>query len=129
MSEADEPAATSDVEQPDKDSDGSDDEEKKPVEPKPKKAKTKPAAKGKGKGRGGVTVPEEWPWEEAKKIFEKPDVLPADEVEVSIVLGVPQNDDKLILFEHIARMEQPRCGRSGPVPGYRERLQVCNAYS
>ncbi|KAF5315053.1 hypothetical protein D9619_007339 [Psilocybe cf. subviscida] len=82
VSEADEPAATSDVEQPDKDSDGSDDEEKKPVEPKPKKAKTKPAAKGKGKGRGGVTVPEEWPWEEAKKIFEKPDVLPADEVEL-----------------------------------------------
>lgn len=72
---------------PDKDSDGSDDEEKKPIEPKPKKAKAKAPAKGKGKGRGGVTVPEEWPWEEAKKIFEKPDVLPADQVEVSILIG------------------------------------------
>lgn len=27
-------------------------------------------------------MPEEWPWEEAKKLFEKPDVLPADEIEV-----------------------------------------------
>ncbi|KAI0027780.1 PIN domain-like protein [Vararia minispora EC-137] len=32
--------------------------------------------------RGGIQVPEEWPWEEAKKIFEKPDVLPAEEVEL-----------------------------------------------
>ncbi|KIK08053.1 hypothetical protein K443DRAFT_86149 [Laccaria amethystina LaAM-08-1] len=35
----------------------------------------------KGKG-GGMQIPDEWPWEEAKKIFEKPDVLPADEVEL-----------------------------------------------
>ncbi|KAH8108680.1 PIN domain-like protein [Phellopilus nigrolimitatus] len=34
------------------------------------------------KKKGGVSVPEEWPWEEAKKVFEKPDVLPADEVEL-----------------------------------------------
>jgi flap endonuclease-1 len=34
------------------------------------------------KKRGGVQVPEEWPWEEAKKLFLKPDVLPADEVEL-----------------------------------------------
>ena len=27
-------------------------------------------------------IPEEWPWEEAKKIFEKPDVTPANEVEL-----------------------------------------------
>ena len=27
-------------------------------------------------------MPEYWPWEEAKKIFQKPDVTPADEVEV-----------------------------------------------
>jgi len=27
-------------------------------------------------------MPDEWPWEDAKKIFEKPDVLPADEVEL-----------------------------------------------
>jgi len=27
-------------------------------------------------------MPDEWPWEDAKKIFEIPDVLPADEVEL-----------------------------------------------
>ncbi|EIW81137.1 PIN domain-like protein [Coniophora puteana RWD-64-598 SS2] len=37
---------------------------------------------GKKKKSGGIQVPEEWPWEEAKKLFEKPDVLPADEVEL-----------------------------------------------
>lgn len=26
-------------------------------------------------------MPDEWPWEEAKKLFEKPDVTPASEVE------------------------------------------------
>ena len=38
--------------------------------------------KKKKKRKGGVAVPEEWPWEEAKKIFEKPDVKPASEIEV-----------------------------------------------
>ncbi|KAI6139303.1 PIN domain-like protein [Pisolithus tinctorius] len=28
------------------------------------------------------TVPEDWPWEEAKKLFESPDVIPASEVEL-----------------------------------------------
>lgn len=65
----DPPAGTSDVEQPD-----NDDEKPKP---KPKKK-----GKGKGKGKGGIVVPEEWPWEEAKKVFEKPDVTPADDIEV-----------------------------------------------
>jgi flap endonuclease-1 len=32
-----------------------------------------------------VQVPEEWPWEEAKKVFEKPDVTPASELEVSFL--------------------------------------------
>ncbi|KZV66860.1 PIN domain-like protein [Peniophora sp. CONT] len=36
----------------------------------------------KKKKRAGVQVPEEWPWEAAKKLFENPDVLPADEVEL-----------------------------------------------
>ncbi|EKM51798.1 uncharacterized protein PHACADRAFT_102664 [Phanerochaete carnosa HHB-10118-sp] len=31
---------------------------------------------------GGISVPDEWPWEEAKKLFEKPDVTPASEVEI-----------------------------------------------
>ncbi|RDB30020.1 Flap endonuclease 1-A [Hypsizygus marmoreus] len=67
----DEPAPTSDVEK----ADDSDAESK----PKPK---AKKKGKGKGKGKGGVMIPEEWPWEEAKQIFMKPDVLPADEVEL-----------------------------------------------
>ena len=40
------------------------------------------AEEGKKK-KGGISVPEEWPWEEAKRVFEKPDVTPADELEVS----------------------------------------------
>ncbi|KIJ25184.1 hypothetical protein M422DRAFT_216932 [Sphaerobolus stellatus SS14] len=39
------------------------------------------AEEGKKK-KGGVVIPEYWPWEEAKKVFEKPDVLPADQVEL-----------------------------------------------
>jgi hypothetical protein len=34
------------------------------------------------KRKGGTQVPAEWPWEEAKKIFEQPDVTPADQIEV-----------------------------------------------
>lgn len=74
--EEDVPAPTSDVENPS----GDEDDEPKP-KPKPKK-------KGKGKGKGGIVVPEEWPWEEAKKVFEKPDVTPADEIEVRSELVV-----------------------------------------
>ncbi|KAG6810650.1 Elongation of fatty acids protein 2 [Tricholoma furcatifolium] len=76
--EPEEPAPTSDVEQPDK-SDEEDDAPK--AKPKPKK---KPGAKGKGKGKGkgGVRIPEEWPWEQAKALFLKPDVQPADEMEL-----------------------------------------------
>ncbi|KAF8799397.1 PIN domain-like protein [Phlegmacium glaucopus] len=93
-SEVDEPAPTSDVEMPDQvdDDDGSDDdkEDKKPQESKKNKTNGKekvdstPKGKGKGKakGKGGVMMPDEWPWEDAKKIFQKPDVLPADEVEL-----------------------------------------------
>lgn len=44
-------------------------------------AKEEATEEGKKK-KGGVFVPEDWPWEQAKKLFEKPDVLPADEVEV-----------------------------------------------
>ncbi|KIM77942.1 hypothetical protein PILCRDRAFT_824937 [Piloderma croceum F 1598] len=34
------------------------------------------------KKKGGIQVPEEWPWEEAKKVFEHPDVTPAAELEL-----------------------------------------------
>lgn len=75
-SEVDEPAPTSDIEVPDVE-DGSDKEEEKSVS---KKTSSK---KGK-KRRGGVVIPDEWPWEEAKKVFVNPEVLPADEVEVNM---------------------------------------------
>ena len=31
-----------------------------------------------------MQIPEEWPWEEAKKLFEKPDVTPAEQLDVSV---------------------------------------------
>ncbi|KAH8994316.1 PIN domain-like protein [Lactarius hatsudake] len=34
------------------------------------------------KRKGGVQVPEEWPWEEAKKVFAEPDVTPADQIQL-----------------------------------------------
>ncbi|KZT11965.1 PIN domain-like protein [Laetiporus sulphureus 93-53] len=47
------------------------------------KATAKEGAEEDGKKKkGGISVPEEWPWEEAKKFFEHPDVTPADEIEV-----------------------------------------------
>ena len=50
-----------------------------------RQAEKEEAADDEGKKkRGGIRVPEEWPWEEAKKLFEKPDVLSADEIEVSL---------------------------------------------
>jgi flap endonuclease-1 len=42
------------------------------------------AEEGKKKKGGGVQVPEEWPWEEAKKVFEQPDVTPAAELQVGL---------------------------------------------
>jgi flap endonuclease-1 len=89
-SEAEEPAPTSDIEMPDVGEDGDEENDPKPASedtPKKKKANGKAKAgpskgKGKGKGKGGVSIPDEWHWEDAKKIFELPDVLPADEIEV-----------------------------------------------
>jgi hypothetical protein len=82
-------------------SDDEDDEERENKRLKKKgdeNEKSKTATKGKGKakagkdgekpkpvkkkGKGGIQIPDEWLWEDAKRIFEKPDVTPADEVEV-----------------------------------------------
>ncbi|KAF9067216.1 PIN domain-like protein [Rhodocollybia butyracea] len=71
--EEEEPTPESDIERPD----DSDAEMPSASKPKPKLKK-----KGKGKGKGGVSMPEDWPWEEAKELFLKPDVTPADEVEL-----------------------------------------------
>lgn len=48
-----------------------------------------------GTRKQGVQIPEFWPWEEAKKVFEKPDVIPADDVEVSFFfqLGAVARDN------------------------------------
>src|SRR5258708_27145233 len=48
--------------------------------------KKKKPRKGVKKGAGGIHVPEEWLWEEAKKLFEKPDVIPGNHIEVRFVL-------------------------------------------
>lgn len=68
-SDDEKPKAKKGKEKDDEDEDMSDAEKEKKEKPKKKR-------------KGGVQVPEEWPWEEAKKIFEKPDVKPASEVEV-----------------------------------------------
>ncbi|EJC98853.1 PIN domain-like protein [Fomitiporia mediterranea MF3/22] len=44
-------------------------------------AKEEAAEEGKKK-KGGIQVPDEWPWEEAKKVFEQPDVIPAEKVDL-----------------------------------------------
>ncbi|KAH9851827.1 PIN domain-like protein [Lenzites betulinus] len=45
-------------------------------------AEKEEAAEDGKKKKGGVQIPENWPWEQAKAIFEKPDVTPADELEL-----------------------------------------------
>ncbi|OCH91898.1 PIN domain-like protein [Obba rivulosa] len=47
-----------------------------------KAAEKQEAAEDGKKKKGGIQIPEEWPWEEAKKVFEKPDVMPADKVDI-----------------------------------------------
>ncbi|KAL1950568.1 hypothetical protein VTO73DRAFT_5692 [Trametes versicolor] len=49
---------------------------------KEKAAEKEEAAEEGKKKKGGVQIPEEWPWEQAKAIFLKPDVTPADELEL-----------------------------------------------
>ena len=90
-SEAEEPAKTSDIEMPDVE-DVSDEEKANHK----KKEKIPPKKKGKKKGKGGVMIPDEWPWEDAKTIFEKPDVLPADQIEVQIFLLSSMSTDLVL---------------------------------
>lgn len=68
--EEDEPESE-EGEQPDRD-----DEDAKPPTPKKKKAAKKKVTSA------GMQLPEYWPWEEAKKIFLKPDVVSGDDLEV-----------------------------------------------
>jgi len=45
--------------------------------------KTKSPKKKKKVTSAGMQIPEHWPWEEAKKLFIKPDVVKGEELEVS----------------------------------------------
>ena len=49
------------------------------------------AEEGKKK-KGGISIPEYWPWEDAKKLFEHPDVIPAKDVEVSYIVSIVQSE-------------------------------------
>ena len=53
-----------------------------PISRAAEKAEADADAEDGKKKKGGIQVPEEWPWEEAKKVFEQPDVTPAAELEV-----------------------------------------------
>ena len=82
----DEPAPTSDVESEEgggprmiTNSDG--EEVEAPSSPVKKAPKKKAPKKKKGPG-GGMSLPEHWPWEEAKQLFIKPLVVPAAELEL-----------------------------------------------
>lgn len=72
--EEDEPESE-EGEQPDRD--GDDDDVK--VTPKKKKAPKKKVTSA------GMQLPEYWPWQEAKKLFIKPDVVSGDDLEVSLL--------------------------------------------
>ncbi|KAI0647962.1 PIN domain-like protein [Trametes meyenii] len=49
---------------------------------KEKVAEKEEAAEEGKKKKGGVQIPEEWPWEQAKAFFVKPDVTPADQLDL-----------------------------------------------
>ncbi|KDQ20824.1 hypothetical protein BOTBODRAFT_26846 [Botryobasidium botryosum FD-172 SS1] len=84
--EADKAAAGDGSEAEGGEGEGSGEEE---VEKKAKKKKTKP------KKKGGVSIPEYWPWEDARNLFLKPDVTPADQVEL---VWEPPDVDGLVEF-------------------------------
>lgn len=48
------------------------------------------------KKRSGIQIPEEWPWEEAKKLFENPDVTPADQISVSTFVSFCQGGSNML---------------------------------
>jgi flap endonuclease-1 len=75
------------------------------------------------KKRGGIQVPVEWPWEEAKKVFEQPDVTPSDQIEV----GPPPvwSSCQLVILTHSAAgMVRTGCRGTGRFPCEGEGVQV-----
>jgi flap endonuclease-1 len=83
--------------------------------------KRKEKRKKTAKKRGGVRVPEDWPWEAAKKLFETPDVVAAEEVEVRAFCWwrLRRADGGWV-----AELGSAGCGGISRVPGERKGLQV-----
>ena len=106
----------------DEDSDGSDreftapadesdaGEDEKPAASSSKAKAKKTAASKKAaapKKRSNIlVVPDDWPWEEARQLFLKPDVTPASEVEVSALCSIHTLNQGLIVC-------RPSCRSSG----------------
>jgi flap endonuclease-1 len=76
------------------DRDGDDGEEK-PSSPKKKVPPKSPKKKKVKVTSGGMQIPEYWPWEEAKKLFITPDVVKADDMEVSHLQAISDEADEL----------------------------------
>jgi len=57
--------------------------EEKSSSPKKKAPPKSPKKKKPKVTSGGMQIPEYWPWEEAKKLFITPDVVKADDMDVS----------------------------------------------
>ena len=75
------------------------------------------------KRKGGVQVPDEWPWEEAKKIFAEPDVTPADQIQVrNRSACVRANNSGLM--DPAARMGDSKRRRTRRLSGEGEGIQV-----
>jgi flap endonuclease-1 len=71
------------------------DEDEKPASPKKKAPPKSPKKKKPKVTSGGMQIPEYWPWEEAKKLFITPDVVKADDMEVSQVCVIGAGTDDL----------------------------------
>lgn len=61
---------------------GSLDKVKEHLEAKEEEKRTEAERKGKEAGKGGVSFPEIWPFEEARKIFKNPDVVKGDDLDL-----------------------------------------------
>jgi flap endonuclease-1 len=93
----------------------------------PRKKTSAAAKKAAPKKRSNnLVIPDDWPWEEARQLFLKPDVTPAKDVEVSAI------DDLAALCSRQLTLPSPLSGRVDaarrrrprPVPRAREGLQV-----
>lgn len=68
------------------------------------------------------TIPDEWPWEEARELFKHPDVTPSSEVDVRPPFSVNRRAQLTARGETV-QVGVPGCRRSRQLPRYGERLQ------